>query len=187
MTSSNLAFNYQPVLLSEEERRTQTKMIMSLFEHWKLTYRQQAILLGLSPMTATSIHRYKNLKTHLPLYRDIQDRIGHFFAIHKYLRRIYPMNKKLAYRWITTPNQDFNNLSPYDIISKEGYPGVLKIRGYLEVGQTFYRKLKAKHKKACSGKPSQENSQSASSMTKAVRQYGLCGLLPIVKIKWKRY
>ena len=137
MARSNLAFNYQPVLLSEEERHAQTQLIMRLFERWQLTYRQQAILLGLSPMTETSIHRYKNLKAYLPQYRDIQDRTGHLLAIHKYLRRIYSMNKSLAYRWMTTPNEDFNHLSPYAVISKEGYTGLLQVRQYLEIGQTF--------------------------------------------------
>jgi len=137
MPSANLAFNYQPVSLSEKERRTQTQMLMKLFGHWRLTYSQQAILLGLSPKTETSIHRYKNLKAYLPMYRDIQDRIGHLFAIHKYLRRIYPMNKALAYRWITTANEDFNNLSPFNVICKEGYLGLIKVRQYLEIGQTF--------------------------------------------------
>ena len=119
----------------EKEREQQTTLIMNLFERWRLTYKQQAIMLGTSPRTATSINNYKKGKTYLPQNRDTQDRITHLLAIHKYLRRVYPLNKELAYRWITTANSDFNNESPFEIISKEGLMGLVRVRQYLELNQ----------------------------------------------------
>lgn len=127
--------HYEPASLTVAERKQQTQMVMKLFEHWKLTYKQQAIVLGLSPNTETSIHRYKNGKQYLPLFRDIQDRVQHLLAIHKYLRRAYPFNNELVYQWISTPNIDYNHQSPLDIICKEGYMGLVKIRQYLELNQ----------------------------------------------------
>jgi hypothetical protein len=132
---SNTALNYEPLSLSETERQQQTDMIMKLFDLWGLTYKQQAIALGLSPNTETSIYRYKNGKQYLPLFRDMQDRVGHLLAIHKYLRRAYPFNKELAYRWVTTPNADFSNQPPFDAISQDGYMGLIKVRNYLELNQ----------------------------------------------------
>lgn len=120
--------------LTTMERAHQTQMIMKLFQLWNLTTKQQAIALGLSPNTGTSIDNYKKGKF-LPLYRDIQDRIGHLLAIHKNLRQIYPYNKELAYQWITTPNADFDNQSPFDVIAVEGYMGLVSIRTYLELNQ----------------------------------------------------
>lgn len=129
--------NYLPiVVLSQEERQQQTQLIMKLFEHWKLTIKQQAILLGLSPNTETSIYNYKTLKQCLPTYRDTQDRIKHLLVIHKYLRRAYPFNKELAYRWISTKNADFDRVSPFDVIAEEGFMGLVKIRMYLELNQS---------------------------------------------------
>jgi hypothetical protein len=125
--------HYEPVSLTETERKHQTQMIMKLFELWKLTYKQQALMLGLSPNTETSIHRYKYNKQCLPLFRDIQDRVQHLLTIHKYLRQAYPLNKNLAYRWMTTQNSDFNNQSPLDVICQEGYMGLVKVRDYLEL------------------------------------------------------
>jgi hypothetical protein len=132
--ATRLAHNDQP-LLTQLERKQQTQMIMQLFKHWQLTAKQQAVALGLSPNTETSIYNYKNGNNFLPLYRDLQDRLGHYFAIHQYLRRAYPFNKELVYRWILTPNADFNLRTPFDVIQQEGYMGLVKIRSYLEFHQ----------------------------------------------------
>lgn len=123
------------ISLTEFERKQQTQMIMQLFKHWQLTAKQQAIALGLSSKTETSIYNYKNGTNSLPLYRDLQDRLGHYLAIHKCLRRAYSFNKELAYRWILTPNADFDFRTPFDVIQKEGYMGLVKIRNYLEFHQ----------------------------------------------------
>jgi hypothetical protein len=119
--------------LTEVERRQQTQLIMKLFEHWKLTFKQQAILLGTSPNTETSIYNYKNNKSYLSTSRDTQDRVSYLLAIHKYLRRAYPFNKELAYAWINTKNADFNYLSPLEVIANEGFMGLVRIKMYLEL------------------------------------------------------
>jgi hypothetical protein len=135
MTTATKLLPYEPISLSEKERKQQTQMIMQLFMHWQLTAKQQAIALGLSPNTETSIYNYKNGTNALPLYRDLQDRVAHYFAIHQFLRRVYAANKVLAYRWISTPNADFNFQSPFAVIQREGYMGLVKIRSYLEIHQ----------------------------------------------------
>jgi hypothetical protein len=135
MLHSNLAITYHPHTPTTKEHLQQTQLIMKLFQLWNLTYKQQAIALGLSPNTQTSIHKYKNGKQALPLFRDIQDRVGHLLAIHKYLRRAYPFNKELAYQWISTPNKDFTQQSPFTVIANEGYLGLVKIRNYLALHQ----------------------------------------------------
>lgn len=129
--------DYLPAIaLSQTERQQQTQLIMKLFEHWKLTIKQQAILLGLSPNTETSIYNYKTLKQYLPTYRDTQDRIRHLLTIHKFLRRAYVFNTELAYSWMTTSNADFDHIRPLDVIAKEGFMGLVKIKTYLELNQS---------------------------------------------------
>jgi hypothetical protein len=120
---------------NETERKQQTQMIMKLFELWHLTDKEKAIALGLSTGTQTSIHKYKTGKQNVPSTRDAQDRIGHLLAIHKFLRRAYPFNKELAYQWIKTINTDFNNHTPFDLISQRGYFGLLQVRYYLEMNE----------------------------------------------------
>lgn len=123
---------YVPQTLSIAERWHQTQLVMKLFKLWKLTYKQQAIALGLSPNTESSIHNYKSGKQHLPQFRDIQDRIRLLLLIHKHLRRAYSFNKELAYRWIMTRNRDFKNCTPFEIISRDGFMGLVMINKYLE-------------------------------------------------------
>lgn len=118
-----------------EQRKQQTQLIMKLFELWQLTDKEKAIALGLSPGTQTSIYKYKTGKQYLPSTRDTQDRIGHLLAIHKFLRRAYPFDKELAYQWIKTPNMDFNSRTPFDLISQNGYLGLIQIRYYLEMNE----------------------------------------------------
>ena len=120
---------------TEAERKEQTRMIMKLFELWHLTDKEKAIALGLSTSTQTSIHKYKTGKQNLPLITDIQDRIGHLLAIHKYLRRAYAFDKELAYQWIKTINTDFNNRTPFDLISQKGFLGLIQVRYYLEMNE----------------------------------------------------
>lgn len=120
------------ISLTDKQRQQQTQMIMQLFKHWELTNAECAIVLGLSPNTATSIHNYNTGRSFVPTYRDIQDRIGHLFAIHRYLKHAYPHNEDLAYLWIKSPNKDFQGFTPLQIINKDGFEGLLKIRYYLE-------------------------------------------------------
>jgi hypothetical protein len=135
MSQASHLIPYAQVSLTALERKQQTEMIMQLFKLWQLTARQQAIALGLSPNTETSIYNYKNGSNSLPLYRDLQDRVVHFLAIHKFLRQAYAFNKELAYRWMTTANADFDFQTPFDVIQREGYLGLVKIRSYLEFHQ----------------------------------------------------
>ncbi len=122
----------EAVSLTDEQRQQQTQMMMQLFRHWQLTNAECSILLGLSPNTATSINNYNTGKASLPKCRDIQDRVGHLFAIHRYLKQAYPYNEDLAYSWIKSRNADFRGFTPLQIINKEGFEGLLRIRHYLE-------------------------------------------------------
>jgi hypothetical protein len=128
----HIAHYYNEPALSEQERTSQTKMIMRLFELWSLTPAQQAVCLGLSTRTRTNIHKYKTGKALLPLYRDIQERIKILLTIHKYLRKLFPRNEEIVYAWMTLPNRYFENFSPLDITHQKGLIGLDTIQKYLE-------------------------------------------------------
>jgi len=87
------------------------KMLQALFEHWQLPPEDQAILRGL---------------------RDTEPAaLGYVFGIHKNLRLLFPHNRELAYRFITTSNSAFESLSPMGFIKQRGYPGLLAVHRYL--------------------------------------------------------
>jgi hypothetical protein len=132
VTHDHIAHFYNEPVLSEQERTSQTKMVMRLFELWSLTATQQAVCLGLSTKTRTNIHKYKTGKALLPLYRDIQERIKILLTIHKYLRTLFPRNEEIVYSWMTLPNRYFENFSPLDIVHQKGLIGLDTIQKYLE-------------------------------------------------------
>lgn len=109
-----------------------TSMIMRLFEHWKLTYAEQAIMLGFSPKTHSTIARYKNGSQAIALDRDTYDRVRFLLSIHKNLRTIFPLNKDLGYAWVKAQNRTFDGKTPFDIIAQEGFLGLARVNNYLE-------------------------------------------------------
>lgn len=113
-----------------EHRQRLAQMLMRLFDHWKLSTKDQASLLGLSPEARTTLSRYRKGNP-LADNQDLLARAGHLLGIHKSLRLIFPHNIDLAYRWVTQPNRRFHNAPPLNIMTK-GFEGLLTVRRYLD-------------------------------------------------------
>ncbi len=128
---------YNEIQLTDKERVSQTKMIMRLFDLWKISPAQQSICLGLSPRSRTTIAKYRSGKSYLPLYHDMQDRIANLLIIHSSLGKLFPENKELVYTWIHRPNKYFNDLTPLEIICRDSYKGLEKVKNYLEQALTI--------------------------------------------------
>lgn len=107
------------------------KMVMQLLEHWRLGTEDQAALLGLSGGNRAALARYRN-GAPIGTSRDQLERVGHLLGIHKNLRLLFPQNRDLAYRWMSTRNRAFDNLTPVDVIRDYGFAGLLMVRGYLD-------------------------------------------------------
>ena len=108
-----------------------SKMLMQLFDHWQLNTRQRAALLGLSPVKHRMLTRYRR-GTPIESNRDQLERVGHLLAIHSNLGLLFPQNRELAYRRITTRNKAFENLQPVEAIHEWGFAGMLMVRSYLD-------------------------------------------------------
>src|SRR5262245_4384259 len=117
-------------LRTREARERLARMVMQLFEHWGLSTTEQATLLGLSPDNRSTLSRYRKGEP-LADSRDLLDRAGHLLGIHKSLRILFPQDRDLAYRWITTPNRRLA-ARPLDIIVEHGFEGMLALRRYLD-------------------------------------------------------
>jgi hypothetical protein len=78
-------------------------------------------------MTISRYRRGGRIDSNLDLIR----RIGHLLGIHKSLRIIFPHDRDLTYRWVTTPNRRFDGKTPLDIMTT-GYEGLLAVRRYLD-------------------------------------------------------
>lgn len=116
---------------ASQDRGALAKMVMTLLEHWKLTTEDQAALLGIASSNRAALTRYRKGDP-IGTNRDQFERVGHLLGIHKNLRLLFPQNRDLAYRWMSTRNKAFNNLTPVDVIKEWGFAGLLMVRAYLD-------------------------------------------------------
>jgi hypothetical protein len=117
-------------LHARASRERLAKMVVSLLEHWNLPPNDQAVLLGLSPQSRSTIARYRRGEP-LADSSDLLARAGHLLGIHKALRIIFPHDRDLAYRWVGAPNARFGT-TPLEIMKRHGYEGILAVRRYLD-------------------------------------------------------
>lgn len=117
-------------LHQRENRERLARMVVQLFDHWQLSAPDQATLLGLSPGSRATVARYRNGEP-LADNTDLLARAGHLLGIHKALRILFPQDRDLAYRWVSTPNRKFGGHKPLETL-KQGYEGILAVRRYLD-------------------------------------------------------
>jgi hypothetical protein len=111
-------------------RERLARMIVALFDHWRLSPADQALLLGLSPDSRATVARYRKGEP-LADSADLLARAGHLLGIHKALRILFPHDADLAYRWISTPNRRFGERMPLETM-KKGYEGILAVHRFLD-------------------------------------------------------
>lgn len=116
---------------ASEDRGALAKMVMTLLDHWKLSTEDQAALLGVAASNRAALARYRKGEP-IGTSRDQFERVGHLLGIHKNLRLLFPQNRDLAYRWMSTRNKAFDNLTPVDVIKEWGFAGLLMVRSYLD-------------------------------------------------------
>lgn len=126
-TASQVNLNSSEIV----DRARLTKMVMALFDRWKLSSRDQTILLGLNSGNRSTVSRYR-AGSPIGSTRDQLDRVRHLLAIHRSLRTLFPQNKELAYRWMSSRNRAFENTTPVEMIETWGFSGLLRARTYLE-------------------------------------------------------
>ena len=114
-----------------QDRGALAKMVMTLLDHWKLTTEDQATLLGIASNNRAALTRYRKGEP-IGTSRDQYERVGHLLGIHKNLRLLFPQNRDLAYRWMSTRNKAFDNFTPVEVIKEWGFAGLLMVRSYLD-------------------------------------------------------
>ena len=122
-------------LRSRATRERLGRVVVALLDHWGLSPADQATLLGLSAQSRSTVARYRKGEP-LADSADLLARAGHLLGIHKALRILFPHDRDLAYRWVSTPNRRlgdrFGQTSPLEVMKKHGYEGILAVRRYLD-------------------------------------------------------
>ncbi|MCG2582814.1 antitoxin Xre/MbcA/ParS toxin-binding domain-containing protein [Massilia sp. TS11] len=113
------------------DRSALARMVMTLLDHWQLSTEDQASLLGLAPSNRAALARYRKGEP-IGTSRDQFERVGHLLGIHKNLRLLFPHNRELAYRWMSTRNRAFDQRTPVEVVSEWGFAGLLMVRAYLD-------------------------------------------------------
>ena len=117
-------------LHARESRERLARMVVALLDRWNLGPNDQAVLLGLSTQSRSTIARYRRGEPFADS-ADLLARAGHLLGIHKALRILFPHDRELAYRWITTANRRFG-ATPLEVMKRHGYEGILAVRRYLD-------------------------------------------------------
>ncbi len=128
--SAALAHDY-PNVPATQDKGALAKMVMTLLDHWKLGTEDQAALLGIASSNRAALTRYRKGEA-IGTSRDQYERVGHLLGIHKNLRLLFPHNLDLAYRWMSTRNKAFDNLTPVEVVNQWGFSGLLMVRSYLD-------------------------------------------------------
>jgi hypothetical protein len=115
-----------------DSRKALAKMLMKLFDYWKLDNNARLNLLGLSSKSRSLLADYRNGDKGLPNNRDTLDRAGYLLAIHKALRLLYPRNPEARYAWIHRRNRALDQHTPLEIMFDRGLIGIATMARYLD-------------------------------------------------------
>jgi len=126
-----MAASAEKVAIASEDRGALAKMVMVLLDHWQLSTEDQAALLGLAQNNRAALTRYRKGEP-IGTSRDQYERVGHLLGMHKNLRLLFPQNRDLAYKWVTSRNKAFDNLTPVEVMNEWGFAGLLMVSAYLE-------------------------------------------------------
>jgi hypothetical protein len=120
-------------LRQDSDRVKLAKMLMKLFELWKLDTATQLALMSLSPTSRAMLSRYRQGLTPLPYTQDLLDRAGWLLAIHQALRSLYPQDADRCYAWVNLRHQMLDNLTPVEYMRYHGLIGIAKVARYLQL------------------------------------------------------
>ncbi|MGC2165804.1 MAG: MbcA/ParS/Xre antitoxin family protein [Gallionella sp.] len=123
--------NTQSAVQNSTDRSSISKMLMQLFGHWAISTEDQLDMLGLARDNRAALARYRK-GVPMSASRDATERAGHLLAIHKNLRLLFPHNRDLAYKWMSTRNNAFEGRTPVDVVKDYGFAGLLMVRSYLD-------------------------------------------------------
>lgn len=118
--------------LSERDRDRISKMLLTLFESWKLSSEDRLGVLGCSKEFYEQMIRSPEEVALFDDDGDLFERADLLLVINKSLHRLFPQNRDLANLWMTVPNQFFNGFTPIKVVQEPGIQGLYAVRDYLD-------------------------------------------------------
>lgn len=117
--------------VTRDERSVLAGMVIRLFDKWRLSGADRAVLLGLSTQNRAALAGYRRGEP-VGKSQDRLQRASYLLGIHKSLRLMFPHDRDLVYAWPTTPNRKLDGMSPVEFIRDNGLVGMAAIRAMLD-------------------------------------------------------
>lgn len=115
---------------SDSDRRMLAKAILRIFDQWRLSERDQLIVLGIGaedPAVLVSMRERNDLVSD-----DLVERARALVRIYRYLAMLYPEHPALREKWMTSTHPRLDGESPLDRIKGGGARGVGFVTTLLE-------------------------------------------------------
>ncbi len=122
---------YLELLTSPEKRKSLAKIVLRIFDLWKLDSVTQLMLLGLGTKSRALLTKYRNGVSPIASNQDALQRVGYIIAIYQLLKSLYPKNKTLRNNWVKRKNAKLKNLTPLEIMLN-GIPELKQINALLQ-------------------------------------------------------
>lgn len=127
----------RPELFAPEHLAELTAVVLRLLDDWGVKPLDQPVLLGLPAGTrGRGFERYLR-GTPLPQDRQTLQRISHLLGIERAVRTAFPHNVAMARYWVSTPHPLFEDLSPLEVMLRDGLEGMQQIVSYLNCTDTW--------------------------------------------------
>lgn len=110
-----------------------TQAVMGLLDSWQLDTREiQGILSLPETVRARALNKYREGDAALPDDPAVLRRAHYLLRIADALRTTYPLNPRMAGRWVRQGHRRFGRRSPLSIILRDGESGLIAVLSELD-------------------------------------------------------
>ena len=110
-----------------------TQAVMNLVDSWNLeTTEIQAVLSLPENVRARALNKFREGTDVFPEDPVVLRRAGYLLRIADALRTTYPLNPKMAGRWVRQGHRRFGRRSPLSIILRDGESGLIAVLSELD-------------------------------------------------------
>ncbi len=105
-----------------------TLAVMGLLDSWGLDTREiQGVLSLPESVRARALNKFREGSDVLPDDPEVLRRAGYLLRISDALRTTYPLNPRMAGRWVRQGHRRFGRRSPLSIILSDGETGMIAV------------------------------------------------------------
>ena len=118
---------------STEARAEITQAVMGLLDSWQLdTAEIQGVLCLPEKMRTRALNKFREGTDALPADPVVLRRAQYLLRISEALRTTYPLNPRMAGRWVRQGHRRFGRRTPLSIILNDGESGLIAVLSELD-------------------------------------------------------